>query len=79
MACAAADIFLRAAELNRNDARRAGNVVELEAETDILYTGDLHGHRNNLSRILAYADVGAFPQRRLVLQEIIHGPPDERT
>lgn len=79
MACAAADIFLRAAELNRNDARRAGNIVEFEAESEILYTGDIHGHRNNLSRILAYADVSACPQRRLVLQEIIHGPPDERT
>jgi len=74
-----ADIFRRAAELNRRDDRREGNVVRLEGGCEVIASGDLHGHGENLTRLIAFADLGSAEQRRLVLQEIIHGPPDPRT
>jgi hypothetical protein len=74
-----ADIFREAARLNGDDARRRGNVVELAPGREVLVAGDLHGHGRNLERIIAYADLGENPRRRLILQEIVHGPPDEQT
>ena len=75
----AADIFLQAASLCREDARRRGSLIELEDGCTVLVAGDIHGHRANFSRIVSYAHLAADPSRRLVLQEIIHGPPDART
>lgn len=79
MGHAVADMFRQAAELNADDPRRQGNVVHLDAQDDVVVAGDIHGHRMGLAKALRYADVRANPSRRLVLQEIIHGPQDERT
>jgi hypothetical protein len=76
---AVADIFRRAAECNRNDPRREGNILRIEAGCEMLVTGDLHGDRANYGGILRYADMENHPRRRLVLQEIVHGPPDAQT
>ena len=75
----AADIFFQAARLNRQDPRRRGNVVHLEGGCQLLVSGDLHGNRAVLNKILAYADLPHQPDRRLVFQEITHGPPDPRS
>jgi len=74
-----ARIFREAAELNAHDERRKGNVVELASGREVIATGDLHGHRGNLRRIISAVDLPNHPDRRLVLQEIIHGPTDART
>ena len=74
-----ADIFHQAARLNAEDPRRAGNTLAIETGKEVIATGDLHGHRQNLMKIIAFADLPARPDRRLVLQEIIHGDPDART
>ena len=74
-----ADIFRQAARLNAEDPRRAGNVLAIEGGKEVIATGDLHGHRQNLMKIAAFADLPGRPDRRLVLQEIIHGDPDART
>ena len=79
MANAAADIFRRAAEMNRNDPRRHGNVITLDDELDIVVAGDIHGYREALSRVISYADLARQPDRQLILQEIVHGPLDTRT
>ena len=76
MASAIADIFLQAARRNLSDNRRRGNVVMLEGPCEVIVSGDVHGHRKNLAKILAYAAVENNPSCRLVLQEILHGPPD---
>ena len=78
MASPVADIFLQAAELNRQDARRHGNVVLLESGVRVILAGDIHGHRDNLNRIIRYAALESQPACRLILQEIIHGPSDHR-
>ena len=79
MPSAAAEIFHQAARLNTTDPRRRGNVVVLEGTHEILVSGDLHGNRAVLNRILAYADLAHEAGRLLVLQEIAHGPPDPRS
>jgi len=74
-----ADIFRRAADANRDDPRRQGNTVRLTEPGEMVVAGDIHGLRDHLSRIIAFADLPANPQRLLVLQELIHGPIDEKT
>ena len=75
MAHPVAEAFSRAAELIRGDDARAGNCLTFEPGMDVIYTGDIHGNRRNLAKIITYADLGFHPRRRLVLQEIIHGGP----
>ena len=75
MACAAVDIFRRAADLNRLDDRREGNVLVIAPPCRIVFSGDIHGNRRALSKIISYAALTADPQCSIVLQEILHGPP----
>ncbi len=76
---AAAEIFRQAAQLNLSDDRREGNCIRLAERTDVIVAGDIHGNRRNLVRIINYADLGQNEQRRLVLQELTHGPIDQAT
>ncbi len=74
-----AEAFTAAARLNRDDDRREGNLVRLGEGCDVFVTGDLHGNRKHLQKILALADLPNHPERRLILQELIHGPLDPKT
>jgi len=74
-----ADIFQKAAELNRSDPRRSGNIVHLQPPCQVLLAGDIHGNRHNLQKIIDYAALADHPQRVLILQEIIHGPTDPKS
>lgn len=74
----AAETFRQAAKLNAMDPWRDGNVVNLPGDREAIVAGDLHGNRAGLAKIVAYADLDRFSCRCLVLQELIHGPPDER-
>ena len=71
-----ADNFRQAANANRDDPRRRGNVLTLDQADQVLYSGDIHGHRENLAKIVAAAKLGKDPRVRLVIQEVIHGPAD---
>jgi serine/threonine-protein phosphatase PP1 catalytic subunit len=75
---AAADTFRQAAKMNRQDAWRHGNVIHVRGDCEAVVGGDIHGLRSALAKVIRYADVAANPSRRLVLQEIIHGPPDAK-
>jgi len=79
VACAAVDIFRHAADLNRRDDRRDGNVLVIGSPRRIVLAGDLHGNRWALGKIISYAALTAEAQCRLVLQEMLHGPPGDRT
>ncbi len=72
-------MFRRAAAMVRQDPRRRGNVVELTAPREVVVAGDLHGNRAALDKVLRYARPGAVDGPALVLQELIHGPPDEKS
>jgi len=71
------DLLNQGAEANNADKFRAGNVVHLPAEGHLIITGDLHGHRRNFERIVAFADLANHPDRHVILQEIIHGGPED--
>ncbi len=73
------NILRQAAELNAAHPQRTGNVVELKGGRDVIVAGDIHGNRDSLHRIITSVNLGVNPSRTLVLQEIIHGPPDART
>ena len=78
MANPVANTFRQAAELNREDARRSNNIVHVECTGSIVVSGDIHGNRPNMTAIFNHArSLGR--ETILVLQEIIHGLPDERT
>ena len=79
MANVVADIFRQAAQFNTADSCRKGSTVHLTDDLDVTVTGDIHGNRSALSRVIAYAAVDRRPDRRLILQEIIHGSPDPRS
>ena len=79
MSNATADIFRQAAALNLEDSRREGNLLHAERDCEMVVTGDIHGQRAALAKIIDFAAPSLLPQRRLILQELIHGPPDPRT
>lgn len=66
-----------AAGLNRSCRFRIGNVIHLSGPGKVIVAGDLHGHWRNFERILKLADLENNPDTHLVLQEIIHGGPED--
>ena len=71
------DLLNKGAEANRTDRFRRGNLISLPAKGTLIATGDIHGHIRNFERIFTYADLAGNPDRHLVLQEIIHGGPED--
>ncbi|HJZ56624.1 MAG TPA: metallophosphoesterase, partial [Gemmataceae bacterium] len=67
-------IYLRQAiTLVRATPGRRGHLVELQNCTEVLVSGDLHGHVGNFQLLLKAADLGNHPTRHFVMQEAIHG------
>ena len=64
-------------EANTTDRYRRGNLLCLPAAGSVIIAGDLHGHRRNFERILTFADLHNNRSRHLILQEIIHGGPQD--
>ncbi len=62
-----------AAEENQVCSLRKHQVVHLPDEGELWVTGDLHDHRRNFDKLLRACDLGANPQRHIILHEIIHG------
>lgn len=54
---------------------RTGTTVNLDksSASDVILTGDLHGHRGNFYNLCDLADLSNNPRRHLVLQELCHG------
>jgi hypothetical protein len=71
------DLLNKGTEILSADKFRRGNVIHLPAEGDLIITGDIHGHRRNFERITTFADLSNNPQRHIILQEIIHGGPED--
>jgi hypothetical protein len=64
-------------EANNADKFRQGNLVRLPSHGSVIITGDLHGHRRNFERIVAFANLGQNKNAHVILQEIIHGGPED--
>jgi len=71
------DLLKHGMEASNADKFRRGNVVHLPADGSLIVTGDLHGHRRNFERIVAFADLANNPDKHVLLQEIIHGGPED--
>ncbi len=67
----------KGAKLNRSCRFRKGNIINLPEMGKVIVTGDLHGHRRNFERIQKVADLKNNPRTHVVLQEIIHGGPED--
>jgi hypothetical protein len=68
----AAEVFLEAAQLNREDPLLTGSLLSFPNYGQVVMTGDLHGHRRNFERIKRYCDLEHYGARHVVLHEIIH-------
>jgi len=71
------DLLKKAVEANNNDGFRRGNLIHLPANGSLIITGDIHGHRRNFEKIVSFADLDNNPDRHIILQEIIHGGPED--
>jgi predicted phosphodiesterase len=71
------DLLNKGIRANQTDRFRRANLICLPAEGSVVVGGDIHGHRRNFERLLARARLAEDPDRHLVLQEIIHGGPED--
>ena len=71
------DLLNNGVEANLSDRFRQGNLVYLPADAYLIATGDIHGHRRNFERIASFADLTNHPDRHVILQEVIHGGPED--
>ncbi|PKL46238.1 MAG: hypothetical protein CVV39_07475 [Planctomycetes bacterium HGW-Planctomycetes-1] len=62
---------------NERDKCRKANLIVLPKAGDVVVAGDIHGHKRNFERIVSYSKLEENPDRHLVLQEIIHGGPED--
>src|SRR3954470_13855361 len=62
-----------ATDENLSSSLRREQVVHLPETGELWMTGDLHDHRRNFDKLLKAVDLGANPQRHLILHELIHG------
>ncbi|MCB9849169.1 MAG: hypothetical protein H6817_00520 [Phycisphaerales bacterium] len=70
-----ARIYREAARCNREEEHLEGATICLPNYGQLVATGDLHGHRRNLERIMNFSDLEHAPTRHVVLHEIIHEEP----
>ena len=71
------DLLSNGIKASNADKFRRGNLIHLPAEGSLTIAGDIHGHRRNFERVVAFADLANNPDRHIVLQEIIHGGPED--
>ena len=71
------DLLNRGVEAGNADRFRQGNLIYLPFDVQLIATGDIHGHRRNFERIVAFADLANNPDRHILLQEIIHGGQED--
>jgi hypothetical protein len=71
------ELLNKGMEANNTDKFRQGNLVRLPSHGSVIITGDLHGHRRNFERIVALANLGQNKNTHVILQEIIHGGPED--
>ena len=71
------DLLNKGTQANLEDKFRQGNVIHLPAQGSLVVTGDLHGHRRNFERSVSFADLANNPDRHIILQEVIHGGPED--
>lgn len=69
---ATADLFEQAAEANVDASCRNGSIDEIEADGELIATGDLHDNPMHFARVLELARHAGEHPRHLTLHEVIH-------
>jgi hypothetical protein len=69
--------FEAAAAANITDELRTGNTVVFPSDGRVVATGDLHGHRRNFEKIVAFSKLDESPDHHVILHEMIHGGPTD--
>jgi len=69
------DALQDATQENQLSHLRQGQTIHLpdQAGVEVIMTGDIHDHRSNLAKLIAFANLRDNPHRHLVLHELIHG------
>lgn len=67
------ETFGTATEENQISPLRDQQVVNLPKGSEVWIAGDIHDHTRNFEKFVRAADLGANPQRHVILQELIHG------
>lgn len=69
------DALQDATQENQLSHLRQGQTIHLpdQAGVEVIMTGDIHDHRSNLAKLVAFANLRDNPHRHLVLHELIHG------
>lgn len=71
------DLLNKGAQANNSDKFRHGNLVHLPDKGELVITGDLHGHRRNFEKTVYFADLASNPKKHVIVQEVIHGGPED--
>jgi hypothetical protein len=71
------DLLNRGIRANQTDKFRRGNLIHLPIKGSLIISGDIHGHRRNLERLVTHTALADHPDRHVILQEIIHGGPED--
>lgn len=71
-AARAAEAFITAARLNHEDPLLHGSQLVFPDYGQVVMTGDLHGHRRNLKKLMRFCDLKNAGVRHVILHEIIH-------
>jgi len=71
------NLLKKGSDANHSDKFRRGNIINLPADAELIAAGDIHGHQRNFDRIIKFADLAGNNNRHLLLQEIIHGGPED--
>jgi hypothetical protein len=77
MAQSIIDLLNKGIKANKSDKYLSGNLISLPSQGTLVISGDIHGQCRNFEKIMSYADLENHPDRHLVLQEIIHGGPED--
>lgn len=68
----ATELFLEAAQANRDDPLVSGSTIAFPDYGQLVMTGDLHGHRRNFEKLQRYCNLASFGARHVILHELIH-------
>lgn len=71
------DLLNKGIRANQTDRFRRANLVCLPPAGSLVIGGDIHGHRRNFERLVSHTRLADHPDRHLLLQEIIHGGPED--
>jgi Calcineurin-like phosphoesterase len=69
------ELLRAAAQQNLRNPLRSGQLLHFPGSGELVVSGDLHNHRRNFNKLVKFSSLDQFPERHVILQEVIHGGP----